>query len=113
MPGGVVILSVRDYAAIERRSPDVRPYGLRYDGTSRFLAVQVWEWEEEHYNLRIYLTSESAEGECETRVLRSRYYAVPIDHLLALLSTAGFVEMQREDNVYFQPVLVARRPSAV
>jgi glycine/sarcosine N-methyltransferase len=28
-PGGVAIFSVRDYAAIERKSPDVRPYGVK------------------------------------------------------------------------------------
>ena len=31
-PGGVLLISVRDYAAIERRSPDVRPYGSRTEG---------------------------------------------------------------------------------
>ena len=44
-PGGVLVTSVRDYDNIERKSPDVRPYGLRYNGGDRFLAVQVWEWE--------------------------------------------------------------------
>src|SRR5258706_269008 len=82
-PGGVAVFSVRDYAAIERIGPDVRPYGLRHEAGGRFLAVQVWEWDQDgdpdHYDLRIYLTSESPEGNCETRVLRSRYYAVTIE----------------------------------
>lgn len=30
-PGGVAVFSVRDYAAIERVDPDVRPYGLRHE----------------------------------------------------------------------------------
>src|SRR6266581_9446263 len=42
-PGGVLIVSVRDYAAIERRSPDVRPYGSHTEGGRRFTAEQVWE----------------------------------------------------------------------
>jgi SAM-dependent methyltransferase len=112
-PGGVAVFSVRDYAAIERINPDVRPYGLRYEGNSRFLAVQVWEWDNDQYNLRVYLTSESPDGVCETRVLQSRYYAVPIERLLALLGEAGFVGVERRDNVLFQPVLVGRRPNAV
>jgi SAM-dependent methyltransferase len=111
-PGGWVVLSVRDYAAIERISPDVRPYGLRREGESRFLAVQVWEWEGDHYDLRVYLTTESPEGHCDTQVLRSRYYAVSIERLLALLADAGFVGLQRRDDVLFQPVLLARRPEA-
>lgn len=40
-PGGIVILSVRDYTALERISPDVRPYGLRHESGHRFLAVSI------------------------------------------------------------------------
>ena len=113
-PGGVAVFSVRDYAAIERVNPDVRPYGLRHDGAGgRFLAVQVWEWDGDQYELRVYLTSESPEGTCQTRVLRSRYYAVTIERLLALLIEAGFVGVERRDDALFQPVLLGRRPNAV
>lgn len=110
--GGLLVLSVRDYAAIERRSPDVRPYGLRYEQGARFLATQVWEWDGDHYDLRIYLTRESAGGSCETQVLRSRYYAVTIERLQALMAEAGFVDLQRHDDVLFQPVLTAHKPVA-
>ncbi len=111
-PGGCVVISVRDYASIERHNPDVQPYGLRYDGDRRFLAVQVWEWEGDQYDLSMYLTSESPRGVCKTRVLKSRYYAVPIQRLVQLLSEAGFGEVQRRDDVIFQPVLLGRRIDA-
>ncbi|MCW7541239.1 class I SAM-dependent methyltransferase [Aquabacterium sp. A7-Y] len=111
-PGGVAVFSVRDYAVIERKSPDVRPYGLRREGASRFLAVQVWEWEGDQYEVRMYLTSESGEGRCETRVLKSRYYAITVDRLADLMRTAGFVDVARRDDVLFQPVLTGRRPPA-
>lgn len=111
-PGGVAVFSVRDYAAIERVSPDVRPYGLRYDEGNRFLAVQAWEWDGDQYDLRIYLTSESPDGTCQTQVLRSRYYAVTIERLSALLAQAGFGGVERRDDVLFQPVLFGRRPDA-
>lgn len=111
-PGGVAVFSVRDYAAIERTSPDIRPYGMRYEDGRRFLAVQVWEWDGDHYDLRLYLTSESPAGACETRVLRSRYYAVPIATLLELMTEAGFAEVRRRDDVLFQPVLLGRRANA-
>jgi SAM-dependent methyltransferase len=111
MPGGVAILSVRDYANIERKTPDVRPYELRYDGGNRFLVVQVWEWDTDQYNVRMYITSESSTGECATRMLRSRYYAVPITRLSELLQQAGFVDVERRDAVLFQPVIVGRRPN--
>jgi SAM-dependent methyltransferase len=109
-PGGVAIFSVRDYENIERKTPDVQPYGLRYDRGSRFLAVQVWEWDADQYDLRMYLTSESSTGQCATRVLRSRYYAVPIARLTELLVAAGFVDVERREAVLFQPVIFGRRP---
>lgn len=111
-PGGIAVFSVRDYATTERKNPDVRPYGMRVEDGKRFVAVQVWEWDGDQYDLRIYLTSESPAGACETRVLRSRYYAVPIATLLRLMAEAGFVDIERRDDVLFQPVLVGRRPDA-
>jgi SAM-dependent methyltransferase len=112
-PGGLAVFSVRDYGAIPRVSPDVRPYGIRHDGGRRFLAVQVWEWEGDLYDLRMYLTTEESDGTCHTEVLRSRYYAVGIEHLLSLMQEAAFVETQRIDDVLFQPILIGRRPNAV
>lgn len=108
--GGLLVLSVRDYAVIERRSPDVRPYGMQRDSEGkRFLAVQVWEWDGECYDLRMYLTIEQLDGRCSTQVLTSRYYAVTTDRLLDLMREAGFHDVQRLDNVLSQPVLVGRR----
>jgi len=109
-PGGWMAISVRDYASIERKNPDVRPYGLRRDGDRRVLAVQVWEWDADQYDLRLYLTVESG-GRCDTRVLTTRYYAVSIQRLLQLMLAAGFVDVQRRDDVLFQPVLIGRRPN--
>jgi SAM-dependent methyltransferase len=109
-PGGVLVVSLRDYAAIERINPDVRPYGVQREGGKRILAVQVWEWEGDQYDLRLYLTSESADGVCTTQVLRSRYRAITLDRMRELLEEAGFVHVQRRDDVLFQPVLQACRP---
>lgn len=112
-PGGVLLISVRDYAALPRISPDVRPYGLQYRDGCRFLAVQVWEWQGEQYDLSMYLTAESSSGECSTTVLRSRYYAISLERLQSLMTEAGLVDVERHDNVLFQPVLTARRHSSL
>lgn len=108
-PGGIAVFSVRDYATIERRDPDVRPYGMHREDGRRLLAVQVWEWDGDQYDLRLYLTSESSAGACETRVLKSRYYAVSIAKLLALMTAAGFLDVERRDDILFQPLVLGRR----
>lgn len=109
-PGGVLLVSVRDYAAAApSRDTEVHPYAVRRDGARRFVAVQVWEWDGAHYDLRLYLTEEEADGTCATTVLRTRYYAVTIARLTELAREAGFARVERRDGVLFQPVLVAAR----
>jgi SAM-dependent methyltransferase len=111
-PNGVTVYSVRDYLNLPRKNPDVRPYNLRYDGEDRLLTVQVWEWHGDQYDLRMYLTREFGNGECSTRVLVTRYYAISIDRLMELMSQAGFVSVERRDDVLFQPVILGQKRSS-
>jgi SAM-dependent methyltransferase len=105
--GGIFIISVRDYAAIERKTPDVRPHGMHLDPQgNRFLAVQVWEWEGDCYDVRMYLTSEANDGSCATKILKMRYYAVATTRLMELMLQAGFSRVSRRDGVLFQPVII-------
>jgi len=107
-PGGVAVVSMRDHLPHARHGPEVHPYGLRRDGDGRLLAVQVWEWTDaDHYDLRLYLTSETPDGRCDARVLRTRLYAASVCRLRALLREAGFASVERHDGILFQPVLVA------
>lgn len=109
-PGGLCLLSVRDYAATERGGTQVKPYGLRVEGDTRHLLLQVWDFEGEHYDLTMYLVEDSGTEACRTRAFRSRYYAVPIDHLMELLREAGYEQVRRVDDQFFQPVIVGTRP---
>ena len=109
-PGAVAVYSVRDYAGIERNNPDIRPYGVHYDGCDRVLLMQLWEWQGDQYDLRLYLTRESPGSGCTTQVLVTRYYAVSIDHLMDLMATAGFLGVERHDGVLFQPIILGRKP---
>jgi SAM-dependent methyltransferase len=109
-PGGTAIFSVRDYANIPRRNPDLRLHAMRRQGATRELAYQLWEWEGDQYELRMYFTRDDGAGGCETHVFRGRYYAVTIARLLELMAEAGYVGTQRLDGEYFQPLLVGSRP---
>jgi SAM-dependent methyltransferase len=109
-PGGTAIFSVRDYASIPRRNPDLRLHAVRRQGAARELAYQLWEWDGDQYELRMYFTRDDGAGGCETRVFRSRYYAVTIARLLELMAEAGYVDIHRIDGEYFQPLLVGGRP---
>jgi hypothetical protein len=58
VPGGVLVISVRDYAGMIRRSPDVQPQAMLVEGNYCPLAVQEWEWDGDQYDVRLYLTEE-------------------------------------------------------
>lgn len=107
VPGGVLLISARDYAAVERRSPDHRPYGSRSIGDTVYTAEQVWRWEGDQYDLTLRLTEERSSAVPVVREFHSRYYAVTLSRLEQLLREAGFGVVERRDEHYFQPLLVA------
>lgn len=110
-PGGLNIISVRDYATVERGGLQIKPYGVRYDGSVRYVLFQVWEWRDSLYDLSFYFVRDDGADECRTEVARSTYYAVLIPELIRLMEHAGFVDVRRVDDAFFQPLIVGVRPS--
>lgn len=111
-PGGILIVSVRDYATIERRSPDRRQYGTRREGGCDYTAEQIWSWDGDQYDLLLRLTEQCGAAAPIVHELHSRYYAVPLSTLERLLGESGFGTVVRRDEHFFQPLLVAVNSSA-
>jgi SAM-dependent methyltransferase len=111
-PGGACLVSVRDYDREDRTGVQIKPYGMRVDGGLRYLVFQVWEFRGELYDLAMYFVEDRGGPEARTRVLRTRYYAVGTEKLLALMRRAGFADARRLDGAFFQPLLVGTRPAA-
>jgi SAM-dependent methyltransferase len=108
--GGGCIVSVRDYEKEERGKNILKPFGLRLDNGKRYLISQVWDFEGEHYDLAFFFIEEDlATGIVRTHVMRSRYYAVSVEKLLGLMGGAGFSDVRRIDNAFFQPILVGTK----
>jgi SAM-dependent methyltransferase len=110
-PGGGCLISVRDYPA-PGQGTEVRPYGIREADGKRYFPFQVWDWDGLFYNLTLYVVEDRGGPECPTLAVRTRYYAIPAERLLALLRGAGFERVRRVDDVFYQPVLVGTRPGA-
>ena len=110
--GGVLVISVRDYASMERRTPDVRPYGRRSEGTCHYTAEQTWYWEGDEYDLMMRLTEQCGDAAPTIYEFSTRYYAVSVTTLERLLREAGFEDVVRRDEHFFQPLMVARNPVA-
>lgn len=108
--GGGCILTVRDYEREQRGKGIIKPYGVRIEDGKRYLIFQVWDFEGEHYDLTFFFVEEDqAASTVRTHVMRSRYYAVSIADLLALMRRAGFNNVRRIEDAFYQPVLVGTK----
>ncbi|HYD63674.1 MAG TPA: class I SAM-dependent methyltransferase [Noviherbaspirillum sp.] len=110
-PGGGCVITVRDYEAEERGRNIVKPYGIRIEEGKRHLLFQVWDFDGECYDLAFFFVEENlVSGDVQTRVMRSRYYAISTGKLCSLMREAGFEDVRRIDGVFYQPVLVGTKP---
>jgi SAM-dependent methyltransferase len=107
-PGGLCILSVRDYETIEQQAVRVIPYGIRERDGRRVVILQVWAFHGDQYDLDFFFLFDDGRT-VETRVLRTRYYAIPIPRIIDLAAEAGFIDIERVDDAFFQPLIVGRR----
>jgi SAM-dependent methyltransferase len=105
-PGGVMLISVRDYDSIERKTPDVRPYGKRSDAGREYYAEQEWRWDGDEYDLLIRLIEDAPDAPRRVHEFHSRYWAVSLTTLERLIHEAGFARVERRDSFFFQPLLV-------
>lgn len=108
-PGGLCLISVRDYAALERGGVQVKPHGIRSEKGTRWILFQLWEWRGSIYDLQYYFVADNGQNPCVTHVFRSSYYAVSIEHLIRFMVSVGFEQVQRIDDAFFQPVIAGRR----
>ncbi len=109
-PGGLCLISVRDYDAVKKGGLQVFTHGVRQGEGTRHALFQIWEWEGERYDFTLYVIEDPATGEPAAHAMRATYYAVSISRLMDLLRQAGFVDVERIDGEFFQPVVIGRRP---
>ncbi len=110
--GGLCVVSVRDYAALERGGVQFKPHGVRVEGNTRYALFQVWEWRDSLYDVHFYVVRDDGGDDCQAHVMRSTYYAISIVELMTMMARAGFEKVQRLDDAFFQPVVVGIRPNA-
>ncbi len=109
-PGGGCLITVRDYDREDRTGIQVKPYGLRIEGSTRYLLFQVWEFHGALYELALYCIEDHGGRHAITHVLRTTYYAIGTETLMALMRQAGFQDVQRLEARFYQPVLIGTRP---
>ena len=109
-PGGGCLITVRDYDREDRTGIQVKPYGLRIEGNTRYLLFQVWEFCGSLYELALYCIEDQGGRHAVTHVLRTTYYAIGIETLMTLMRQAGFQDVQQLEARFYQPVLIGTKP---
>lgn len=109
-PGGACLVSCRDYAAEPKAGSQLKPYGVRVENGVRYVLWQVWDFTDgDCYNGDFYFVEDDG-SEPRVTVMRSTYRAIGLDKLIAMMSVAGFVNICRYDDRFFQPIVVGTRP---
>ncbi len=109
-PGGGCLLTVRDYDREERGTGLIKPYGVREERGKRYVIFQVWDFAGPIYDMAMYFVVDNRTSDpLVTHVMRTQFYAVGTDHLMALMRQAGFTAIERLDGRFYQPVLVGTR----
>lgn len=108
-PGGGCILSVRDYENEDASKQQIKSYGIREQDGIRWLLWQVWEPHGPTYDVTFYFVEDCGNPECRARALRATYYAIGIPRLMELMKAAGFEDVRRVDNRFFQPVIAGTK----
>jgi SAM-dependent methyltransferase len=107
--GGGCIITVRDYENEDVVNTNLFTYGLRSQDGVRSIVFQVRDPDGRFLDISMYFVEDNGLDTPKTHVMRGRYYAVTIPHLMQLLARAGFVDVVRDDSAYFQPVITGRR----
>jgi SAM-dependent methyltransferase len=108
-PGGGCIISVRDYEDEDLSKQQIKRYGIREGNGIRWSIWQVWDPSPPTYDVTMYFVEDQGKPVCKTHVFKSKYYAVGIPVLMRLMKQAGFEDVQRLDDRFFQPVILGQR----
>ena len=112
VPGGLVVIGMRDYDQLRQERPTSTPVRV-LDGGDR-LVFQVWDWDRsgETYGLKHFLVQRQ-NGDWHTQCNEVRYRALTRMELTTALASAGFVDMEWQlpaASGHFEPLVTALRP---
>ncbi len=68
------------------------------------------DWDKDQYDLTMYFAEDDRSSKVvQTHAMRSRYYAISPNKLLALMEHASFAAVKRLDDAFDQPVLIGAK----
>lgn len=111
-PGGCCLISVRDYAQLERqdKQKQIYPRSVHQTDHGQVVIFDVWDFDGDSYEITTYVVDDKGKSTAQTQVLRGgKYYCVEISALEKLFIEAGFHEVSTLRDRFFQPLIIAKK----
>ena len=110
-PGGVLLLSLRDYAPLVEARPRFNNQHVQDRPDGRRVVFQVWDWAEDGrcYAMHQFLIRQDG-GSPETHHFQTKLRALLRAEVVAALERAGYADIRwhpPEDSGYYQPIISA------
>lgn len=106
---GLCLVSVRDYAQMERHDgKKMFPRTIHPIEGGQLLMFDVWDFSGDQYEITTYIIEDKGKAEAAAHILHGgRYYCVEIPTIEVLLREAGFRQVHSLYDLFFQPLIVA------
>ena len=108
-PDGGCIITIRDYENEKREGIQIKPYGVKIIDAVKYIIFQTWEFEGDIYEVSMFLIRDYGQQEIETKVIRSKYYAVRKSKIIELMKTAGFCSVKQIQGEFYQPIIIGTK----
>jgi SAM-dependent methyltransferase len=107
---GGCLISVRDYATIERGGQRLNPRTVHQTEGGKLLLFDLWEFDGDFYDFTTYAVLDKGDNGLETQVMRGgRYYCVTLPTLEKLMRRAGFKKVITLEERFFQPLMIGMK----
>lgn len=111
-PGGLLLLSLRDYAALVDDQPRFNNEHVQDKEDGRRIVFQLWDWDDDgrRYQIHQFLIRQH-DGEFEVNHFETKLRALLRDELISAIRNAGYEKVRwhvSEDSGYYQPIVTAR-----
>ena len=110
VPGGMFVASIRDYDALLMEKPPYSPPYIHKTETGQRVSFQVWDWEENRYNLTQYIIEDA--GTLQISKFDCAYRATRREELTDLLTECGCSSVEwkfPEETGFYQPIVIAKK----
>jgi len=112
-PGGLLLLSMRDYDALIADKPRFNNEHVHDKPDGRRIVFQLWDWAADgcHYKMNQFLIRE-IDGSYDFKHFHTELRALRRSEVMAAVREAGFEKVNwhtPEQSGYYQPIVTARR----